>query len=372
MEAEVALVKCKNYTPSLVEQAIRRSIELLGGIEKFVRPRSRVLLKPNLLMAKEPEFGITTHPEVVRAVARVLKGIGCELFIGDGPSVWGNQIENVDEVYKKTGIVRISEEEGIKIVKFDKSRWQGNFPLTSWLADCDSFVSLPKFKTHELTVLTAAIKNLFGLVTGAYKTELHRKYPKQEEFCGMLVDIYEQARPCLTVVDAITAMEGDGPASGGRLRSRGFLLAGVDCVALDSILALIMGLEPSDILTTKQAAGRNLGIAEVSSMRILGERLQDVTQEPFQLPSTSIIHKIPRPVIKAIAGLVRFYPEVNHHNCTLCGACIPACPEKVISINDSRISIDCSGCISCFCCQEACPYSAINVKRSLAAKLLRL
>jgi uncharacterized protein (DUF362 family)/NAD-dependent dihydropyrimidine dehydrogenase PreA subunit len=373
MGSTVAVVKGKDYSPGVVEQATRQAINLLGGIERFIRPGSRVLLKPNLLMAKEPSAGITTHPEVIRAIAKILKTINCQLFIGDGPSVWGNQIENVDEVYQRTGVKEVAQEQGIQIVKFEKSRWRGNFPLTTWLDDCDCFISIPKFKTHDFTILTAAVKNLFGLVPGIHKTELHKKYSTKEGFARTLVDIYQQAKPVLTVVDGIVAMEGDGPASGGKLRDDvGLLLAGSDCVAIDSILALIMGIKPSDILTNKEAAQRELGTADIRSINILGERLEDVRVEPFKLPATSIIHRLPQPIINSVKGLIRFYPKIIQYNCDLCSACIRACPEKIINIKNKHIVIDYSRCIYCFCCQEACPNAAITIKRSLFAKLLGL
>lgn len=372
MNSRVSIVRCASYNPSLVFEATRKAIDLIGGISGFVKPQSKVLVKPNLLMAKEPEFGITTHPEVVRAVIKLLKEINCKICLGDGPSVWGNQAENVDEVYEKSGMKRLSFEEGVELVKFDKKRWRGKFPLTALLDDCDCLVSIPKFKTHDLTILTAAIKNLFGLVWGTYKTELHKKYFAQEDFAKILIDIYEEARPSLTLIDGIVAMEGDGPATSGKLRNTGLILAGYDCVALDSALALIMGLEPFDILTNKEAAARGLGVADIDYIEILGERLEDVIEEPFKLPATSINKRIPRPVIEIAKKLIRFYPKVEYNNCTLCGVCIDACPNKIMDMKANRIVIDYSKCISCFCCQEACPYSAIKVKKSVFAKILGL
>ena len=109
MNSRVSLVKCKSYEPNLVQGAIRKAIDLIGGVAGFIKPESRVLVKPNLLMAKEPEFGITTHPEVVRAVIKILKEINCKIFVGDSSDVWGNQIEDADEVYLRSGIKKISE-----------------------------------------------------------------------------------------------------------------------------------------------------------------------------------------------------------------------------------------------------------------------
>ncbi len=372
MNSKVSVVSCKNYEPSLVFEATKRAIDLIGGITNFIRPQSKVLVKPNLLMAKGPEFGITTHPEVVRSVIKMLKEIKCKIYLGDSPSVWGNQAENVDKVYEESGMILISEQEDIELVKFDKRRWHGNFPITAWLDDCDYLVSLPKFKTHDFTILTGAIKNSFGLVPGTYKTELHKKYFKTKDFAKVLVDILEETRPALTLVDGIVAMEGDGPATSGKLRNPGLLFAGIDCVAIDSILALIMGLCPEDILTTEEAARRGLGVANINDIEITGETLGDIIKEPFKLPTTSIKQMIPRPIIEIAKKLIRFLPKVEYNNCVLCGACVEVCPQKIMRIKDNRIVIDYSNCISCFCCQETCPNAAIKVKKSILAKALRL
>lgn len=372
MNSKVSIIKCKTYDSSLVFEAVKKAIDLIGGISAFIKPGSKVLIKPNLLMAKEPEFGVTTHPEVVRAVIKILKGINCAVYLGDGPSVWGSQTGNVERVYEMSGMRKVAQEEGVNLVKFDKKRWRGKFPLTAWLDTCDYFVSIPKFKTHDLTVLTGAIKNLFGLVWDTYKTELHKQYFAQGEFAKILVDIYREARPQLTVIDGIVAMEGDGPATSGKLRNTGLIFAGSDCVALDSVLASIMGLEPFDVLTTKEAAERGLGTADIGSIEILGERLEDAVDKPFLLPTTSLKKKIPEPIVSLAKKLIKYYPCVERDNCIACAACIQACPSKAITLKKEKIVFDYSGCIACFCCQEACPNAAIKIKKSLFAKIIGL
>ena len=372
MPAEVALVKCKDYTPRFVEEAVRKSIGLLGNLSDFIRPQSKVLLKPNLLMAREPECGITTHPEVVRAVARVLKEYGCRVTLGDGPSAWGNQIERIAEVHERTGMKRVCREEGIELLNFQRWRWRGKFPLSSRLDECDYLVSIPKLKTHDLTIMTGAIKNLFGLVSDHYKIALHKKYWDCKDFSAALVDIYEEVRPALTVVDAIAAMEGDGPASSGKSRHLGVIVSGRDAVAVDSILASLMGLNPQDICSTKEAYERHLGECDLDRISVLGDKLEEVKDRPFILPATSAVRKIPLPLVKILRKFLRFYPQILHENCTKCGACIVACPEKIISLRADRIVIDYRRCIACFCCQEACAFSAIRVKKTLLARLAGL
>jgi len=372
MSARVSIVKCVSYDSSLVQEATRKAIELIGGISSFIKPESRVLLKPNLLMAKGPQSGIVTHPEVVRSVIKILKEINCKIFVGDGPSVWGNHAEKVDEVYEVSGLKKVCNEEGVSLVKFKNRRWRGKFPLTTWLDDCDYVLNLPKFKTHDLTILTGAIKNLFGLVSGTYKTELHKNYFDKEDFAKIIVDIFEEVKPQLTLVDGIIAMEADGPATSGKLRSLNLLFASNDCVALDSVLSIIMGLEPLDILTTREAAKRGLGEANINSIIIQGLELEDAIGEPFLLPTTSITKKLPAPVIKLAKRLIKYYPCVERDNCTGCAACIKACPNKAIKMKDGAITFDYSKCIHCFCCQEACPASAVKIKKSIFAKLIGL
>jgi len=373
MSARISIVKCDNYESAKVQQAIREALGLLGGIANFVKPNSRVLVKPNLLMSKGPECGITTHPEIVRAVIRILKEINCKVIVGDGPSVWGQYIENVDEVYAVTGIKKVCLDEDVRLANFDKRRMRDKFPLTAILDECDHLVNLPKFKTHELTLITGAIKNLFGLVSGTYKTELHKNYFAPSEFAKVLVDIYQEAKPDLTIIDGVLAMEGDGPATSGIPRELGLLLCGADCVALDTVVAKIMGITQQEVLTTKEAAMRNLGEGQFSEIKIEGEDINKLGVRPFILPKNSAkLTSLPPIITKLFKHLVRYYPYSLVFKCTRCGHCVKVCPKQCIQLNKKSIKIDYSKCIACFCCQETCPAAAIGVKKSLLAKLIGL
>lgn len=373
MNAKVSIIKCQDYQQSNVLEAAKKALDSIGGISSFIRPKSKVLVKPNLLTATRPESGIVTHPEVVRAVIRLLKEINCSIYLGDGPSVWGGHSENTGEVYEKSGMKKVCLEEGVELVEFEHKRWRTKFPLASFLDECDHVVNVPKFKTHELTLLTGAIKNLFGLVWKTYKTELHKNYFDANDFAKIVVDVYEQVKPSLTVIDGIVAMEGDGPGSSGKLRNLGLLFAGQDCVALDSVLALIMGIEPLSVLTTKEAAARGLGVGDIKYISITGETLKGaIPPRPFVLPSTWLGSNVPRLIVQFAQKLIKYYPCSVQENCIKCAACIKACPSKAISMKDDRLVFDYSECISCFCCQEVCPSAAIKIKKSLFAKMIGL
>lgn len=373
MNPKLSIIKCSAYNPDLVFSSVRQAIDLIGGIEAYIKPNSSVLVKPNILLAKEPEYGITTHPEVVRAVIKILKGINCRVLIGDSPCVWGMYIENVDEVYRVSGIEKLCREEGAELVKFDKRRWRKKFPLTTWLDQCDYFVNVPKFKTHGLTLLTGAIKNLFGLVVGTYKTEMHKNYFEPAGFASALVDIYQEAPPSLTIVDGVVAMEGDGPGTSGKLRNQAVILASRDCVALDAVMAEIMGAKPDDVLTTKEAKMRGLGESDLKLISFAGERLEDVKTTPFLLPAQSMVKKVlPQPLVNLAKKLIKYYPCVERDHCIRCATCIKACPGKAISMKKKGIIFDYRKCIACFCCQETCPARAITIEKSLFARLIGL
>ena len=373
MNAKVSIIKCDSYQFQKLKLAVIDAVNLLGGITNFVKPGSRVLVKPNLLMSKEPEYGITTHPEVVRAVIHILKEINCKIVVGDSPSVWGQHIENVKEVYSITGMKRVCQEEDIQLVNFDKRRMRNKFPLTTALDECDYLISLPKFKTHEFTLITGAIKNLFGLVPGTYKTELHKNYFSPSEFAKIVVDIYQEVHPALTIIDGILAMEGDGPATAGKTRQLNLLLASSDCVALDTVMAKIMGITDQEVLITKEASLRGLGQNQLDKIDLSGEDLGKLNIRPFILPKTSAkISKLPKFFQKLIKSLIRYYPYSLRSKCTHCGHCVEVCPSKCITLKDKGICIDYKKCIACFCCQESCPAAAISVRKSILARLIGL
>jgi len=278
----------------------------------------------------------------------------------------------VDEVYEVTGIKKVADDEGVQLVNFDKRRMRDKFPLTAWLDECDYLVNLPKFKTHEFTLMTGAIKNLFGLVSGTYKTELHKNYFKPPEFAKILVDIYQEARPALTIIDGVLAMEGDGPGSSGRPRQLNLLLAGSDCVALDTVMAKIMGIKDQEVLSTKEAFLRGLGEGRLSRIKIAGEDIDKLDIPAFILPQTTKAGNLPDAVKIILKSLIKYYPYSLRLKCTRCGHCVNICPRKCIALKKRGIVFNYKQCIACFCCQESCPEAAIGLKKSVLAKLIGL
>jgi uncharacterized protein (DUF362 family)/Pyruvate/2-oxoacid:ferredoxin oxidoreductase delta subunit len=369
MKHKVALTKCGSYERAEVEEAVRRSVDLLGGIRAFVNPGEKVLIKPNLLTDAVPEEGIDTHPEVVRAVIRLLKTATPHLYCGDSPSVMGER-KDVQKVYEASGMAQVCREEGVEAVYFTAPKMVKGHPLAQWAFDCDRLVNVPKFKTHGLAVLTAGVKNLFGLLIGMYKMRAHRDRPRPRDLSRLLVDLYEIRQPELTVCDGIVAMEGEGPGSTGTLRKMGLIAAATDAVALDMILAALMGRDPLDIPTNREAVARGWGPADLSSIQLLGESLQSLAVSDFKLPKTSFLNSLPEWAIAVLKRFLLVRPEVDLLLCRRCGRCQKICPAGAIIVEKRGVRIDRRKCFLCLCCQEVCPYKAMRARKSLPLKLL--
>ena len=124
--------------------------------------------------------------------------------------------------------------------------------------EADFIISLPKFKTHGLTVITGAIKNSYGLLPGAQKAKLHKAAGNAERFHELLVDVFRLRVPDLFIVDAVVGMEGNGPASPD-LREIGLILASDNAVAMDAVIATMMGCEPARLRFLQKAKEAGLG-----------------------------------------------------------------------------------------------------------------
>ncbi|MDV2481335.1 DUF362 domain-containing protein [Methanoculleus sp. Wushi-C6] len=381
-DATVAVVRCEDYAPDEVDAAVRRAIELLGGIGRFVAPGESVLLKPNLLQGQEPERCVTTHPAVVAAVARLLAEHGCRVVIGDSPGAGIVYSEaNLRRAYARSGFAAVAEETGAVLnydtgsqtVPFPEGRVMKQFPIIAPALEADAIVVVSKVKTHMWTRMTGAAKNLFGLIPGLEKPVFHFRFRDEYAFGEMLVDLNECMKPRLQVVDAVIGMEGDGPQAGSP-RKIGAILAGSDYAAVDTVLARLIGMDPLEIGSTRSAAAR--GLADPAAVRTVGDELAAFAVPDFKKPSTYAgggAGPWRRVVLAVVQRFGRTYaprPGVVAPACIGCGKCERICPVQAITIAEGRATIDLARCIRCYCCHEICTEHAIALSRSLTGRLL--
>jgi len=380
----VSVTRCADYEPARVRQAVHEALGRLGGLSDLLAPGRTVLLKPNLLSSTMgPERPVNTHPAIVRAVAEYAGDRGCRVQIGDSCGRVGAKA--TEDALEVSGVRRLADAIGAEVVNFDRrpaEKIEGldmdslpGFDLCRAALDADVVFDLPKLKTHGLTYLTGAVKNMFGCVPGKGKKTVHRHAPKPAALAEAVVEVFARVRPQLTLMDGIVAMEGRGPNSGAP-REVGVLLAGRDAVAVDAVAAAVCGFEAADILTTRLAAERGLGVGDLGQIEVVGEAIRDVRVPDFRKPFSKglplAFALLPDTLLRWIMQLpTSARSRIDAEKCVLCGQCVANCPSAALSVRKGKVVCDRRKCIACYCCEEVCDYDAAHVTSSRALALAR-
>jgi uncharacterized protein (DUF362 family)/NAD-dependent dihydropyrimidine dehydrogenase PreA subunit len=320
----------------------------------------RVLVKPNILSPNKPQKCVTTHPSVVGSVVSHLVKKGAKVMVGDNPGVFGYGMS--DRAARISGILDAAQGRfihlGRKPVRFPlKSRYLDHVMLSGDVLDADIVVNLPKLKTHGLTFYSGAIKNCFGHVVGGDKMRVHSQAETPRRFSEALVDIFQIRPPDLTVMDAVDAMEGNGP-SNGTVRKMGLVLAARNAVSLDAVALAIIGKKVRSIAHVDIAGTRGLGETDIEKLQIIGN-IAPVTG--FKMPATFVPGMAGIVLNRILSRWINCVPEVVAERCKKCGICVKHCPVKAMRMGDDVPAADKETCISCYCCQEMCPENAIRL-----------
>lgn len=369
----VSIVHCDDYAN--VKEAIASSLELIGGLDNIVHPGDRVLLKVNLLSARPPEDAVTTHPSVVSVVIELVQDAGGIPIVGDGAGMVHPGA--TAEALEVSGIKRVAEELGVEVANFDVCGYQkvdiqdGKQLDTIYVAkpvlDADVIITLPKLKTHELTLFTGAIKNMFGTVPAKIRKKAHA-LGKNNVFSQAVVDIFSVCPPALAILDGVVGMEGSGPSRGNPV-DVGVIMASENCVALDMIASRLIGFDPNDIVTTTDAASRGWGPATPEEIMLLGDPIDKVRVE-FERPGQAPYAALPAFLIRYLGRFYSMKPRIDQDKCQECGACIENCPTAAIEL-PYPVKIDDAKCVQCYTCFELCPHNSIFIKKSLLTRIIK-
>ncbi|NOY10475.1 MAG: DUF362 domain-containing protein [Spirochaetes bacterium] len=375
--SKVALIRCETYNYKDVKEAVKRGVELLGGINRFAKKGEKILLKPNLLAADPPEKCVTTHPSVFRAVAELFLTTGAKISYGDSPA-----FGSTAGAAKKAGLAEVADKLEIKIgdfkngekIFFDKGKQNRKFIIARAVLENDAVVSLPKLKSHGFEKFTGAIKNQFGCIPGMLKGEYHVKIPDPCNFAKMLVDLNNFVNPRLYIMDGIYGMEGNGPR-GGTPKQMNILLFSEDPVALDATVCRLINLDPEFVPTTKFGMEYGMGTYLENEIEITGDDLDRFKNEGFD------INRFPLKTYNA-KGFTRFLnnrlvpkPYIVENECIKCGICVNMCPVNPKAVDwfkgdKGNVPVyNYDNCIRCYCCQEMCPESAIKLKAPLLRRI---
>ncbi len=352
------------------DQSLRSLVEEI--FETFPRnwQGKKVLVKPNILAPHPPESAVTTHPALVRCLVEVLKSLGAKVIVGDNPGVGGyGRSEKSADV---CGLFEASRgcflnlgqnpvQQGIE------SRYFDSLAISREVLEADEIVNLPKLKTHSLTVLTGAIKNTFGYIAGGDKMRIHASCPTPMQFAEALVDIYSLRPPTLNIMDAVVAMEGNGPANGNPIRL-GKILASDNAVSLDAVAVHFLGQKIKRVPHLEIAGRRGLGETDLGRINVSKE-LSPV--KVFRFPKTFISGLTGFILNRYLSKWINCLPEVIEERCISCGLCAEHCPSGAMEMTEQGPVLKQEECINCYCCQELCPEGAIQLSGRLLNFLKR-
>lgn len=374
----VCIKKVCDYDIDRVTSALSEMFDLLGYGDGSLSGKN-VVIKPNLVRKMEPSAAGTTHPSFLIAVTRAALSRGAaSVIVAESPSGPYNET-SLGGAYRVCGIEGAARECGARLnfdtsavmIDYPQGERVGRFHIIRPLADADVIINLSKLKTHGLTTLSAAVKNLFGSVPGTEKLEMHARFPDLDDFSSMLVDLCAMHRSraqMINIVDAVVAMEGNGPTN-GKPRALGLVVAGNDPFETDVVCERLVSFEgrSSTVRISKER-----GLFSEGEIEVMGEKIENVRISDFVPPDSK-------------KGLVRFLsnsrlmrlfeprPTVSPKKCVCCGECFRSCPKKTITIDTKKrvAVIHPENCIKCFCCQELCPHDAVKIKRSLIVTNLK-
>ena len=345
IETRVFVARCEEYDQAAV--SVSRILDAFGGAGAILAGRKKVLVKPNILLPRDPADASTTHPAVVEAVCAAFVKAGAEVSIID--STGGLHTKPVLRLlYGKTGIKKAAERSGASL-SFDTSSRNTKIPdgravkaldLLSPVLDAELVVSVAKAKTHGFMAMTGCVKNMFGCIPGLGKPLMHRKFPNKADFAAMLIDLCEKVAPGFCILDGVWGMEGAGP-TGGDPKRMNAILGGFSPYAVDVAQCYMMRLRFDSVYTIREAASRGIAPGEPGQLNWLGD-----DPEPLR---TSF-----KPAIKH-----KNAPPRILENCVGCGDCATVCPQRCISVSEGSAHVEAKDCIRCYCCHEFCPMKAI-------------
>jgi uncharacterized protein (DUF362 family)/NAD-dependent dihydropyrimidine dehydrogenase PreA subunit len=342
---------------------VRKAIDCAFDLFPLKLRGKKVLIKPNVLRASEAKEGVVTHPAVLRAVVEKVEAMKpASIVVGDNPGMMSYGAN--EESFRQTGLLEAAKGyyqnigTDSKQIDFNPA-FLPTVSISRAVVEADIIISLPKFKTHGLTVITGAIKNSFGFLPGAQKAKLHKAAGGPGPFHDLIVDCFRLRVPDLFIVDAIVGMEGNGPACPD-LRAIGLILASDNAVALDAVIARMMGLAPERLRFLRRAKELGLGDYDPDAIEVIGELKPVPGFKVPPLAGEAILSNQAVQTMLYSKTLLR--PGADPELCTGCATCVDQCPASALTMQGNLPHVDADACITCFCCQEICPEKAITLK----------
>lgn len=215
--------------------ATKKALEALGGISRFVKKGQHVVLKPNMSFTRTPEFGATTHPQVVATVAQACVEAGAQQVL-----VLDHTLHRAELCLERTGIreackdisgvhvLALQERKFFREIKIPQGKVLERVEVMKEVLDSPVLINIPVAKSHSATGVSMGIKGLMGLI---WDREI---FHSQVNMNQALADLATVIKPQLTILDATRALTSGGPGGPGEVKKPNLIIAGIDPVAVDS------------------------------------------------------------------------------------------------------------------------------------------
>lgn len=249
---------------------VRKAVKALGGMGKFVKKGSRVVVKPNIAFARPPEGAATTNPEVVAEIVRLCFEAGArEVLVLDhtlDPPRITYAMSGIADAVKPLGaqLMTVSHRDFVSVeVPKGKLLSAYDVKVLRQILEADVFINVPIAKTHGSARLTLGMKNLMGVIQdrGAWHNsgDLHQ----------CIADFVTAVRPHLTILDAVRVLASGGPKGPGRVERKDMVIAGTDIVAVDAIATGLFGLTPQQIPYIVKAKELGVGTSDPKRIKVV-------------------------------------------------------------------------------------------------------
>jgi uncharacterized protein (DUF362 family) len=284
MKPLVSISRCTDiHSFESVNEAVRESVELAGGLESFLIRGDLVLIKPNILFSMDYKTGAVTNPHVVRALIRMAREAGAGKVVIGESSIIGCKTR---DAFAKSGYDRLAEEEEVDLIDLKKTEtvYTGipngkifrRLEIPEIVLRADIIINVPAMKTHDMFPVTLGLKNMKGVIQDQDKKRFHVVGVEQS-----VVDINKLVLPQLTVIDGTVGMEGIGPMHGEPV-NLGLVVTSMDTVAADAVGASIMGVDPKEVTHIRLAAEQGLGCDDLTNIDVVGKAIEEVVR-PFKI-----------------------------------------------------------------------------------------
>ena len=249
-------------------KTVNRAFQALGGIEQFIKPGDRVVLKVNAAFASPASLGATSHPDLVGEVIRLCLRAGAAAV-----SVTDNPINDPASCFTLSGIAKAAEAAGGRVILPDAAAFRpttltGGRLIQDWpllfepLRGATKLIGIAPVKDHHRSGASMTMKNWYGLLGG-------RRNIFHQDIHTIIFELAQLVRPTLVILDGTNSMMSNGPTGGSLddLKATHTMIVATDSVAADAFGATLLGKTAADLPYITKAAGAGLGTADFESLK---------------------------------------------------------------------------------------------------------